>query len=266
MVLRPEVVAAALAELRRPDSTVILLDPAGAVFRQATRARPGGALAPRVPVPALRGRGRADPVDGRPRALDRGLRADRRRARGARGPRCGPAAPARAPSTRRPPTEESFAAGLLEYPQYTRPGDLRGRTVPPVLVSGHHEQVRKWRLKESLRRTTERRPDLLAGRRPAARRRGSSPSCGPRPPRRGDGEPAPAECRPAEPAGRRAAPSPGSGIDGHAAVVTGAAGSLTPAPRRAILRRRPCRPRWAAPEPVTPAAAAADDRTRILLP
>jgi len=60
--------------------------------------------------------------------------------------------------------EESFAAGLLEYPQYTRPANFDGASVPPVLVSGHHEQVRKWRLRESLRRTLERRPDLLEGR------------------------------------------------------------------------------------------------------
>ena len=60
--------------------------------------------------------------------------------------------------------EESFAAGLLEYPQYTRPATFDDVTVPPVLVSGHHEQVRKWRLRESLRRTLDRRPDLLDGR------------------------------------------------------------------------------------------------------
>jgi tRNA (guanine37-N1)-methyltransferase len=60
--------------------------------------------------------------------------------------------------------EESFAAGLLEYPQYTRPATFEGAAVPPVLVSGHHEQVRLWRLRESLRRTLERRPDLLVGR------------------------------------------------------------------------------------------------------
>jgi tRNA (guanine37-N1)-methyltransferase len=63
--------------------------------------------------------------------------------------------------------EESFATGLLEYPQYTRPATFEGVTVPPVLVSGHHELVRKWRLKESLRRTIERRPDLLKGRAPS---------------------------------------------------------------------------------------------------
>ena len=61
-------------------------------------------------------------------------------------------------------TEESFTAGLLEYPQYTRPPEFNGMTVPAVLTSGHHEAVRKWRLKEALRRTAARRPELLAGR------------------------------------------------------------------------------------------------------
>ena len=60
--------------------------------------------------------------------------------------------------------EESFAAGLLEYPQYTRPPVFRELGVPAVLTSGHHEAVRKWRLKESLRRTWRRRPDLLEDR------------------------------------------------------------------------------------------------------
>jgi len=57
--------------------------------------------------------------------------------------------------------EESFVNGLLEYPHYTRPAEFRGRGVPPVLLSGHHEQIRKWRLKEALRMTLARRPDLL---------------------------------------------------------------------------------------------------------
>ena len=60
--------------------------------------------------------------------------------------------------------EESFAAGLLEYPQYTRPPLFRDLAVPAVLTSGNHEAVRKWRLKESLRRTWRRRPDLLEDR------------------------------------------------------------------------------------------------------
>ena len=56
---------------------------------------------------------------------------------------------------------DSFAAGLLEHPQYTRPDDFRGMGVPPVLVSGHHGEVDRWRRREALRRTLERRPDLL---------------------------------------------------------------------------------------------------------
>jgi len=58
--------------------------------------------------------------------------------------------------------EESFRDGLLEYPQYTRPEDYRGWRVPEVLLSGHHAMIARWRRRESLRRTLERRPDLLA--------------------------------------------------------------------------------------------------------
>ena len=57
--------------------------------------------------------------------------------------------------------DDSFSSGLLEYPQYTRPYDFRGMTVPDVLMSGHHENIRKWRLYESLKKTFQRRPDLL---------------------------------------------------------------------------------------------------------
>ncbi|EHI69467.1 tRNA (guanosine(37)-N1)-methyltransferase TrmD [Streptococcus ictaluri] len=57
--------------------------------------------------------------------------------------------------------DDSFSSGLLEYPQYTRPYDFRGMTVPDVLMSGHHENIRLWRLKESLKKTYLRRPDLL---------------------------------------------------------------------------------------------------------
>jgi tRNA (guanine37-N1)-methyltransferase len=56
---------------------------------------------------------------------------------------------------------DSFATGLLEYPQYTRPADYRGWKVPDVLISGHHREIEKWRCRESLRRTLTRRPDLL---------------------------------------------------------------------------------------------------------
>ncbi|MEJ7803944.1 MAG: tRNA (guanosine(37)-N1)-methyltransferase TrmD, partial [Candidatus Limnocylindria bacterium] len=56
---------------------------------------------------------------------------------------------------------DSFASGLLEYPQYTRPETFRDHTVPPVLLSGHHGEVDRWRRHQSLRRTLLRRPDLL---------------------------------------------------------------------------------------------------------
>ena len=58
--------------------------------------------------------------------------------------------------------QDSFESGLLDCPHYTRPEDFEGRLVPPVLLQGHHEQVRRWRLKQSLGRTWLRRPDLLA--------------------------------------------------------------------------------------------------------
>ncbi|MDX2168883.1 MAG: tRNA (guanosine(37)-N1)-methyltransferase TrmD, partial [Deltaproteobacteria bacterium] len=57
--------------------------------------------------------------------------------------------------------DESFQDGLLEYPQYTRPPEFRGQRVPEVLLSGDHGAVARWRRAESLRRTLERRPDLL---------------------------------------------------------------------------------------------------------
>ncbi|MGT2754069.1 tRNA (guanosine(37)-N1)-methyltransferase TrmD [Streptococcus ovis] len=57
--------------------------------------------------------------------------------------------------------DDSFSSGLLEYPQYTRPYDFRGMKVPDVLMSGHHENIRRWRIEQSLRKTLERRPDLL---------------------------------------------------------------------------------------------------------
>jgi len=64
--------------------------------------------------------------------------------------------------------EESFADGLLDCPQYTRPESFAGERVPEVLLSGHHENIRRWRLKQSLGRTWLRRPDLIAARRLSA--------------------------------------------------------------------------------------------------
>jgi tRNA (guanine37-N1)-methyltransferase len=163
MVLRADVAAAALDAVRRPDSIVILLDPAGERFRQATAHELAETSHLVFLCPRYEG------VDDRVRALvDRELSiGDYVLTGGELGAlvvldavlRLLPGAIDEASTT-----EESFAAGLLEYPQYTRPAEFQGRSVPPVLVSGHHEQVRRWRLRESLRRTQDRRPDLLEGR------------------------------------------------------------------------------------------------------
>lgn len=163
MVLRPEPVAAALAVVRRPDSTVILPDPGGEVFGQA-RAH-DLARRPHLVILCPRYEG----VDERIRSMvDLELSIGDYVLSGGEIPalvvidtvlRLLPGA-IDAEST----AEESFTTGLLEYPQYTRPPEFEGAAVPPVLTSGHHEAVRKWRLKESLRRTLLRRPELLDGR------------------------------------------------------------------------------------------------------
>ena len=57
--------------------------------------------------------------------------------------------------------QDSFAQGILDHPHYTRPAEFEGRRVPDVLLSGHHAEVRRWRMKQALRRTLERRPDLI---------------------------------------------------------------------------------------------------------
>jgi tRNA (guanine37-N1)-methyltransferase len=170
MVLRPEPVAAALAELRGPDSIVILLDPAGTVFRQPVAHELATASHLVFLCPRYEG------VDERIRSMvDRELSIGDYVLTGGELAalviidavlRLLPGAIDQASTT-----EESFASGLLEYPQYTRPATFEGESVPPVLVSGHHEQVRRWRLRESLRRTLERRPDLLEGRATTAEER-----------------------------------------------------------------------------------------------
>lgn len=58
-------------------------------------------------------------------------------------------------------TEESHFSGLLEYPQYTRPAEWEGRSVPPILLSGHHANIARWRRQMSLIRTRQLRPDML---------------------------------------------------------------------------------------------------------
>ena len=60
-------------------------------------------------------------------------------------------------------TEESFTTGVLDYPHYTRPAEFRGMEVPSILLSGHHAEIGEWRREQALKRTSERRPDLLKG-------------------------------------------------------------------------------------------------------
>jgi tRNA (guanine37-N1)-methyltransferase len=163
MVLRPEPVAAALDDLRQPGSTVILVDPAGRRFDQAT-ARDLSERSHLIFVcPRYEG------ADERIRSLvDLELSIGDYVLTGGELPalviidavlRLLPGA-IEADST----IEESFSAGLLEYPQYTRPPIFRDTAVPPILVSGDHGAVRTWRLRQALARTLERRPDLLAER------------------------------------------------------------------------------------------------------
>ena len=160
MVLRPEPVAGALDELRRPDSTVILLDPGGEVFRQALAAD----LAMRTHLILVCPR--YEGVDERIRDLvDLELSIGDYVLTGGElaalvvvdaVTRLLPGAIDEASTV-----EESFSAGLLEYPQYTRPAEFRGAGVPDVLVSGNHEAVRRWRHDAAVARTKARRPDLL---------------------------------------------------------------------------------------------------------
>jgi tRNA (guanine37-N1)-methyltransferase len=178
MILRPEPVAAALDALRRPESTVILLDPAGEVFSHARAADLAGHAHLVFLCPRYEG------VDERIRSMvDLELSIGDYVLTGGELPalvvidaviRLLPGA-IEAAST----AEESFSAGLLEYPQYTRPPVFRGMDVPAILTSGDHGAVDRWRREQAVERTRARRPDLLPaptdGQPPAQprRRRGS---------------------------------------------------------------------------------------------
>jgi len=159
MILRPEPVAAALDSLRRPDSMVILLDPAGEVFRQARAA--DLATRPHLVFVCPRYEG----VDERIRSLvDLELSIGDYVLTGGELPalvvidamiRLLPGAIEEASTV-----EESFSDGLLEYPQYTRPAVFRGMDVPSILTSGDHAAVARWRHEQAIERTRRRRPDL----------------------------------------------------------------------------------------------------------
>jgi tRNA (guanine37-N1)-methyltransferase len=160
MVMRVEPLVAAIESVRRPDSTVILLDPSGEVFRQD-----------RAADLALRGHivficARYEGVDERIRAfVDLELSIGDYVLTGGELPalvvidaviRLLPGAIDDLSTA-----EESFSAGLLEYPQYTRPSSFRGMDVPGILTSGDHGAVARWRTEQATARTRERRPDLL---------------------------------------------------------------------------------------------------------
>jgi len=161
MILRPEPVGEALDSLRRPDSVVILLDPVGEVFRQARAAD----LATRSHLVFVCPR--YEGVDERIRSLvDLELSIGDYVLTGGELPalvvidaviRLLPGAIEEAATI-----EESFSDGLLEYPQYTRPAVFRGMDVPPILTSGDHGAVERWRREQAIERTRARRPDLTA--------------------------------------------------------------------------------------------------------
>jgi tRNA (guanine37-N1)-methyltransferase len=160
MVLRPEPLHATIAPLKDAGSHVVLLDPAGERLTDALARELAGVAHLALVC------GRYEGIDERARAL-----ADREVSIGDYVLTGGelPALVLIDAVTRLLPgvieeqstAGDSFANGLLEYPQYTRPEAFAGHDIPPVLRSGHHGEVERWRRRESLRRTLERRPDLL---------------------------------------------------------------------------------------------------------
>jgi tRNA (guanine37-N1)-methyltransferase len=160
MVMRPEPLFAAIEPLRAAGATVVLLDPAGERLTDAL-ARELATL-PHLALVA----GRYEGIDERVRTLvDREVSIGDYVLTGGELPalvlidavvRLIPGVIAEASSA-----GDSFAAGLLEHPHYTRPEEFRGMDVPTVLLSGHHGEVDRWRRREALRRTMLRRPDLL---------------------------------------------------------------------------------------------------------
>ena len=160
MVMRVEPVVAAIESVRRPGSLVVLLDPGGEVFSQARAAD----LAQRDHIVLVCPR--YEGVDERIRAfVDLELSIGDYVVTGGELPalvvidaviRLLPGAIDDASTA-----EESFSAGILEYPQYTRPPSFRGMDVPPILTSGDHGAVAAWRQERALERTRARRPDLL---------------------------------------------------------------------------------------------------------
>jgi tRNA (guanine37-N1)-methyltransferase len=160
MVMRPEPLFAAVEPLREAGAEVILMDPAGERLTDALAREL--ASAPHLALVA----GRYEGVDERVRSLvDREVSIGDYVLTGGELPALVliDAVVRLVPGVIQVASHEgdSFASGLLEYPQYTRPEAFRDLPVPPVLLSGHHGEVDRWRRREALRRTLERRPDLL---------------------------------------------------------------------------------------------------------
>jgi tRNA (guanine37-N1)-methyltransferase len=160
MVLRPEPLHAAIEPLREAGALVILMDPAGE--RLTDRLARELSFQPRLALVC----GRYEGLDERARDLvDREVSIGDYVLTGGELPALVliDAVGRLVPGVIEAESHESdsFATGLLEHPQYTRPESFRGREVPSVLLSGHHGEVARWRRRESLRRTLQRRPDLL---------------------------------------------------------------------------------------------------------
>jgi tRNA (guanine37-N1)-methyltransferase len=160
MVMRPEPLFAAIEPLREAGAHVILMDPSGERLTDALARALAGL--PHLAVVA----GRYEGVDERIRSLvDREVSIGDYVLTGGELPALVliDTVVRLVPGVIQTASHEgdSFASGLLEYPQYTRPESFRDMPVPPVLLSGHHGEVDRWRRREALRRTLERRPDLL---------------------------------------------------------------------------------------------------------
>jgi tRNA (guanine37-N1)-methyltransferase len=163
MILRVEPLAGVLEELRSPQTTSVLLDPGGRVFNQQI-ARDLAAL-PHLVLLCPRYEGVDDRVRG---MVDIELSIGDYVLSGGELPamvvidailRLLPGA-----IDAQSPLDESFADGLLEYPQFTRPAEFAGARVPDVLLSGDHGAVDRWRREQALARTKSNRPDLLSDR------------------------------------------------------------------------------------------------------
>jgi tRNA (guanine37-N1)-methyltransferase len=162
MVLRPEPLYAAIEPLRAAGALIVLLDPAGERLTDRLAREMAGLR--RIALVC----GRYEGLDERARNLvDREVSIGDYVLTGGELPALVliDAVARLVPGVIEADSHESdsFAAGLLEHPHYTRPESFRGMEVPPVLLSGNHGEVDRWRRRESLRRTLQRRPDLLSG-------------------------------------------------------------------------------------------------------